>query len=59
MEKKAFRGIYFVRLVLGFVTLVLMLSGCAQVYYGTFRYEAECVDRASHDDTICTVKKMK
>ncbi|MEP7453813.1 hypothetical protein [Phyllobacterium sp. SB3] len=56
MEKKASRRIYFTGLILGFVTLV---SGCAQVYYGSFRYEADCFDRPSHNDTVCTVEKTK
>lgn len=59
MEKKTSGWIYFTGLVLGFVTLACLLSGCAQVYYGTFRYEAQCSERPQHGETLCTVKKIK
>lgn len=59
MKKKASGWIYFTSLVLGFVTLVCLPSGCAQVYYGTFRYEAQCLERPQRGETLCTVEKIK
>jgi hypothetical protein len=59
MKKEAPSRIYFTGLMLSFVTLILMLSGCAQIYYGTFRYQAECVDHTPQEGTVCTVEKTK
>ncbi|EJN06267.1 hypothetical protein PMI41_00330 [Phyllobacterium sp. YR531] len=59
MKKKAFGQIYFTGLIVSFVTFASMLSGCAQVYYGTFRYEANCMDRPVNDDVVCKVKRTR
>lgn len=48
MEMKPLRPIYFTMLLFVLVTIGPMLGGCARVYYGTFRYDAECVDRDPH-----------
>ncbi|MBB3233558.1 hypothetical protein [Phyllobacterium endophyticum] len=38
------------------------LSACARVYYGSFRYDATCVDhdpRYPEDGPVCVVRKTR
>ena len=44
------------------VTLALLTSGCARVYYGTFRYDAACVDNDPHypgASPVCVVQRTR
>ncbi len=53
---------YFTATFLVIVTFAPILSGCARVYYGTFRYEAACVDRDPHypgKSPVCVVEKTQ
>lgn len=53
---------YSTALFLVLVTFASVLSGCARVYYGSFRYDATCVDhdpRYPGDGPVCVVKKTR
>lgn len=55
-------GKYFITIFLVIVTFVSMLSGCARVYYGSFRYDATCVDydpRYPDQGPVCVVKRTR
>jgi hypothetical protein len=52
---------YFKVIFLVIVTFA-QLSGCARVYYGSFRYDAACVDhdpRFPGKSPVCVVQKTQ
>ena len=62
MELKPWRVKYFVCLFLSVVTIAPMLGGCARVYYGSFRYDAECIDQDPRHPgkmPVCIVERTK
>ncbi|TDQ16180.1 hypothetical protein DEV91_13311 [Phyllobacterium brassicacearum] len=53
---------YFTTFFLVIVTFASILSGCARVYYGSFRYDAACVDsdpRYPGESPVCVIKKTR
>jgi hypothetical protein len=55
-------GKYFKVLFLVIVTFIPLISSCARVYYGSFRYDAACVDydpRYPGASPVCVVKKTQ
>lgn len=62
MRKKACRSNYFTGLILLTVTMAPMLGGCARIYYGSVRYEAECVEQDPNypgKSPVCLVERTK
>ncbi|MGH7002928.1 MAG: hypothetical protein ACREIP_03175, partial [Alphaproteobacteria bacterium] len=60
MKMKPSGRFFFKGLFLLLVTIAPALSGCARLYYGSFRYEAECTDRDPHDpgrSPVCVVER--
>ena len=57
---KPHRSNFYGAIFLVIVTLALLTSGCARVYYGTFRYDAACVDkdpRYPGASPVCVVQR--
>lgn len=53
---------YFEVMFLVIVTFAPLLSGCARVYYGSFRYDAACVDqdpRYPGRSPVCVVERTR
>ena len=53
---------YFKVMFLVIVTFAPLLSGCARVYYGSFRYDAACVDhdpRYPGRSPVCVVERTR
>lgn len=53
---------YFRAIFLVIVTFAPLISGCARVYYGTFRYDAACVEGDSRYPgvgPVCVVKRTR
>ncbi len=53
---------YSTALFLVLVTFASLLSGCARVYYGSFRYDAACVDhdpRFPGKSPVCVVERTR